>query len=143
MTKPSKDMGHSPNSDAERIIKWLGRNPAGGTTMEISLATDLHPKRVVSLIRKGLEPKGEVFEAGGRWFSTSAVLPLVKGLEAKLRCELEEAVFGKVQPEWFREFLVQFAAGARISPQLSLDENLFLARKKVVEAFPRAVAEAG
>lgn len=126
-----------PNSPRSRVVKWLERNPRGGLTKEMACDLDLHPRKVNNILRR-LEPGGEVFQAGGRWFLTATLLRVSEQLRQRirdeLRGELERAIFGERMPEWFKEWLRCFAAGSKVG--MDVDEAYFFAKRELLKAHP-------
>lgn len=103
----------SPNwSDERRILKWLFDNPQGGAPEEIALGTDIHPKRVISIIKWRLEPEGEVYLQGERWRLTALALAMrddpkvvMEQTRKFVRSELERAIFEAEPPPWVHELV--------------------------------------
>jgi hypothetical protein len=129
-------MGHPPNSVERKILDWLWEHPKGGTKQEIAQALEVHTRRVIATLKWKLEPAGEVFREGEKWFSTVAAMefnpiPVVE----RMKTELEKEIRGMGAPEWLREF----EAGRRMG--LSFEDAWIYARNRFAELqFQRCIS---
>lgn len=119
----------------KRVLDFLREKGAGGAlASDIAFELNMYTGRVVQALRR-LELDGEVFRRGRNWVSTDAILSArrdPKAVIARMKSELEKALFGDVgPPERVKVFLEEYHAARTL--KLSEQEAWHFSLRRVLE----------